>query len=276
MVCGEMMTEQFVELEQLGHVLVITLNRPKVNAISRALSRAIHAAAERLQTNPDLRVGVITATGDRIFSAGWDFRDKAEQDAATAEGDFDTSHGPGGFAGITRYWGLKKPLIAAVNGAAIGGGFEIALAADVIIAAENAYFELPEMQRGFLPDAGGIQRLPRRIPYNVAMEMILSGRRMSASEARSWGLVHDVVPLPELRQTAIALAAQIAKGAPLALQALKEVMQAIDHLPVQEAIQATREPDARMPVFQRMWASEDAKEGPRAFLERREPVWRGR
>lgn len=273
---GEIMTEQFVELEQLGHVLVITLNRPKVNAISRALSRAIHAAAERLQTDPDLRVGVITAKGDRVFSAGWDFRDKLEQDAETTDGDFDTTHGPGGFAGITRYWDLKKPLIAAVNGAAIGGGFEIALAADVIIAAENAYFELPEMQRGFLPDAGGIQRLPRRIPYNVAMEMILSGRRMSASEARSWGLVHDVVPASELRQTTIALAAQIAKGAPLALQALKEVMQAIDHLPVQEAIQATREPDARMPVFQRMWTSEDAKEGPRAFLERREPVWRGR
>jgi crotonobetainyl-CoA hydratase len=273
---GERMTEQFVELEQIGHVLVITLDRPKVNAISRAFSRAIHAAAERLQTDPDLRVGVITAKGDRVFSAGWDFRDKVEQDAAATDGDFDITHGPGGFAGITRYWGLKKPLIAAVNGAAIGGGFEIALAADVIIAAENAYFELPEMQRGFLPDAGGVQRLPRRIPYNVAMEMILSGRRMSAPEAKSWGLVHDVVPLSELRQTAIALAVQIAKGAPLALQALKEVMQAIDHLPVQDAIQATREPDARMPVFQRMWASEDAKEGPRAFLERREPVWRGR
>ncbi|MDY0883764.1 enoyl-CoA hydratase-related protein [Dongia soli] len=270
------MKEQFVETEQIGHVLVITLNRPKVNAISRALSRAIHAAAEHLQTDPNLRVGVITAKGDRVFSAGWDFRDSVQQDAETGDRDFDMTHGPGGFAGITRYWDLKKPLIAAVNGAAIGGGFEIALAADVIIAAENAYFELPEMQRGFLPDAGGVQRLPRRIPYNVAMEMILSGRRMSAAEAKGWGLVHDVVPQAKLGETAVTLATQIAKGAPLALQALKEVMQVIDHLPVQEAIQVTRAPDARMPIFQRMWTSEDAKEGPRAFLERREPVWRGR
>lgn len=266
---------EIVETERLGPVLVITLNRPKVNAINRALSRAIYDAAQALQTDPELRVGLITAKGDRVFCAGWDFVEAADREPAPADQAEDNFHSPGGFGGITQLWDLRKPLIAAVNGAAIGGGFEIALAADVILMSETAYFELPEMQRGFLPDAGGVQRLPRRIPYNVAMEMILSGRRMSAAEAAAWGLAHKVVPAEALQAEARDLAARIAKGAPLALQALKEVMQAIDGHSLPDAMAMTRASSSRLPILNRMWASEDAKEGPRAFLERRAPRWRG-
>jgi crotonobetainyl-CoA hydratase len=266
------MTE-VVETTRLGSVLLITLNRPKVNAINRALSRALYDAAQQLQNDPDLRVGLLTAKGDRVFSAGWDFVEAGQSDAEKAEQG--GSYSPGGFGGITQLWSLKKPLIAAVNGAAVGGGFEIALAADVILMSENAYFELPEMQRGFLPDAGGIQRLPRRIPYNVAMEMILSGRRMLAAEALSWGLTHKVVPAADLQSEALSLAQQIAKGAPLALLGLKEVMQAIDGRSLQDAMAMTRAASTELPILDRMWKSADAKEGPLAFLEKREPQWRG-
>lgn len=258
-----------IETERHGHVLLIRLNRPKVNAISRGFSRAIHEAARQLQEDPALRVGVLTAAGARVFSAGWDFNEATEPNS---EGD---DHGPGGFGGITAYWDLKKPLIAAVNGAAIGGGFEVALACDIILMAEHAYFELPEMQRGFLPDAGGLQRLPRRVPYNVATEMMLSGRRMEAAEAAHWGLAHRVLPAGELVPQALALATEIARGAPLALQAMKEVAQHIEKMTVREAMEAVRPAGPELPIYRRMWASPDAVEGPRAFLERRAPVWRG-
>ena len=267
---------EIVETARIGSVLLITLNRPKVNAINRALSRALYEAAQQLQADPDLRVGLLTAKGDRVFSAGWDFVEAGQSDAEGPEKtEQASSYSPGGFGGITQLWDLKKPLIAAVNGAAVGGGFEIALAADIILMSENAYFELPEMQRGFLPDAGGVQRLPRRIPYNVAMEMILSCRRMPAAEALSWGLTHKVVPPADLQAEALALATQVAKGAPLALLALKEVMQAIDGRSLRDAMAMTRAGASELPVLNRMWKSADAKEGPRAFLEKREPKWRG-
>jgi crotonobetainyl-CoA hydratase len=262
--------EELVETERIGHVLRIVLNRPKVNAISGAMSQAIYRAAKTLQDDPDLRVGIVTAKGDRVFSAGWDFTE-----ASVAENGETAGHGDGGFAGITRYWDLKKPLIAAINGAAVGGGFEMALAADVILMADHAFFQLPELQRGFLPDAGGVQRLPRRVPYNVAMEMILSGRRMEAAEAQHWGLAHKVVPSSRLQEEAVVLAAQIASGAPLALQALKEVMHGIDGRTLPEAMEMTKPGSGRLPTFDRMWRSPDAQEGPQAFLEKRAPRWRG-
>ena len=266
--------ENILLTERIGKVLRMTLNRPKVNAISRNLSKAIHGAAKMLQDDPELQVGIITAHGDRIFSAGWDFSEAAsELDAATPEIN---DHGEGGFVGITRYWDLKKPVIAAVNGAAIGGGFEIALAADMILMSDTAYFQLPELQRGLLPDAGGIQRLPRRVPYNVAMDMILTGRKMTAVEAERWGLAAKVVAPEALQEEAIAQAVLIAGGAPLALQALKEVMGAIDGRPMREAMDLSTAEVAMLPSLDRMWRSEDAREGPRAFLEKRPPNWKGR
>jgi crotonobetainyl-CoA hydratase len=246
--------------------------KPKVNAICRRLSRAISEAAIYLQEADHLRVGILTGVGQRAFSAGWDFNEVVAY-AGQSEG---VEPVPGGFGGITALWTLKKPLIAGVNGPAIGGGFELALACDMIVMAEHAFFQLPEMQRGILPDAGGMQRLPRRLPYNVAVEMIYTGRQMHSQEALRWGLVHSVCPGADLAAQTRALAAEIAKGAPLALQAFKEVMRAIDHMPVTQAMRTSEANDKGLETYAAMRTSQDAIEGPRAFLERRVPVWQGR
>ena len=264
-------------VEQFGSVLEITLNRPPANAINRATSRAIHQALARLQDDPELRVGVIVGAGDRIFSAGWDLKEVAEPGFdPTIDNDPVHGHGPGGFAGIVEYHDLMKPVIAAINGAAVGGGFEIALACDVILAADHSFFQLPEMQRGFLADSGAVQRLPRRLPYNVAVEMLLSGRRMDAAEAQRWGLVHTIHPRGELCEAARAFAAEIARGAPLALQALKEVLKHIETMPTPTALALTKPGQSGLAMYERMSSSEDFFEGARAFAEKREPVWKGR
>lgn len=271
------MSENWVLTERRGRVLEITLNRPKVNALSRAMSRAIYGALRLLQDDPDLRVGLIAASGERVFSAGWDFNE------ATAPGydpkdDFDPvkGHGPGGFAGITRFWGLKKPVVAAVNGAAVGGGFEIVLASDIVIVADHAFFQLPEMQRGLLADAGGLQRLPRRVPYNVAVEMLYSGRRMEAAEAVHWGLAMKAVPVAELLPFARDYAATLSEGAPLALQAQKELLAAVEALPLRQAMELAEPGDAqRLPLYNAMWRSQDMQEGVRAYLEKRPPQFKG-
>ena len=171
--------------------------------------------------------------------------------------------------------GTCKPFIAAVNGLAIGGGFEIALAADVICR-RHAAFALPEMQRGFVPDAGAVQRLPRKLPYNVAIELMLTGRRMDALEAVRWGLAHSAVPSPDLMHRAREMAATIADGAPLAVQALLEVLPAIDRMPLKEAFARTKRGHTGLLAYERMFLSEDFLEGPRAFAEKRKPMWKGR
>jgi crotonobetainyl-CoA hydratase len=239
------------------------------------VSNAIYDALSMLQADDELRVGIITGGGERIFSAGWDLKEIAALD--NNEDAVNSAFAcPGGFAGISEFWGLKKPVIAAINGMAVGGGFEIALACDLVVAADHAEFFLPEMQRGFLPDVGAIQILPRRVPYNVAMELLYTGRRMSAQEARQWGLVCRVCAGAELMQQARALAHDIAQGAPLALQALKEVVPAIYNLPLPQAFAATKPGNADLPIYQKMLMSEDFMEGPRAFAEKRAPRWKGK
>ena len=245
-----------VTVEIHDRIMEITLNRPPVNAINTDVSNGIYAALKQLQDDDDLRVGIITARGDYIFSAGWDLKAFAEFDDNQAAID-SAYESEGGFAGITEFWGLTKPVIAAVNGLAVGGGFEIALACDLIVAADHVEFFLPEMQRGFLPDAGALQILPRRVPYNVAMDLLYTGRRMSADEARHWGLVARVEPSEDLMTTARTMAAGIARGAPLALQALKEVSPAIINLPVREAFAATKPGNPSLPIYQRMLMSDD-------------------
>jgi crotonobetainyl-CoA hydratase len=257
-----------IETQEFGSVLEIRMVKPKVNAICRRLSRALFQAASHLQDASHLTVGILTAPGERAFSAGWDFNEVAAY--GSAEGPV-----PGGFGGITSLSSLKKPLIAAVNGPAVGGGFELALACDMIIMVDHAYFQLPEMQRGILPDAGGVQRLPRHIPYNVAVEMIYTGRQMPAEEALRWGLAAAVCSRSELDERARALAQRVAKGAPLALQAFKEVMRAIDRMPITEAMKISQAKEEGLETYRSMQRSEDAIEGPRAFLERRPPNWRG-
>ncbi len=261
-----MADEVVVRTQVQDGVLTITLNRPKANAIDVATSGLLHAAFVRLQQDPALRVAIVTGSG-RFFSAGWDLA------AANAGEAIDVVHSPGGFAGLTEFFGLDKPVIAAVNGLAIGGGFELALAADLIVAADTAEFALPEIRLGLLADSGGMLRLPRRLPPAIAREMLLTGRRMDAAEALRWGLVNQVVPLADLLSSAQALARRIAESAPLAVAALQQVLRATEALPLEPAWQVLRA--GAVPAYQAMLASDDAREGPRAFAQKRAPRWRG-
>ena len=258
-----------VTLDRHGAVLQITLDRPKANAIDAPTSRALARAFHTLRDETALRVAILTGAGERFFSAGWDLK-------AAAEGteDLGADHGPGGFAGLTEMFDLNKPVISAVNGMAVGGGFELALAADLIVAAEHAEFFLPEVNLGLIPDSGGVLRLPRCLPRAVAMEMLLTGRRMDAAEAANWGLVNAVVPAGDLMDAARALAERIAAAAPLSTQAVKEVVRETGHLGVEQAFAEMR--SGRLTTYQRLLTSEDAEEGARAFAEKRDPVWQGK
>ncbi len=266
---------EFVRTLRRGAVLEVTLDRPPANAITPAVGRELYEAFRLLQDDEALRVGILTGAGERIFSAGWDLKMVAQ---ATDPGSINEEilNGPGGFAGITEFWDLHKPVIAAINGFAVGGGFEMTLAADIVVAADHAEFALPEMQRGFVPDVGAIQRLPRRVPYNVAVELMLTGRRMAAAEAVHWGLVHAAVPLPDLMPLARKIADGIAVSAPLAVQGLLEILPVIDPLSERDAFARTKPGRSGLPIYERMLRSEDFLEGPRAFAEKRKPVWKGR
>jgi crotonobetainyl-CoA hydratase len=261
-----------VKLLRRGHILEITLDRPKVNAIDIVASRELGAAFVALRDDPELRVGIVTAAGERIFSAGWDL--KAAAGNAEVGKWWELDYGPGKFAGLTELWDLNKPVIAAINGHALGGGLELAIACDLLIAADHAEFAMPELPIGILPDSGGIQRIPRRLPYNIAAEMLLLGRRMSAQEAKHYGMVNAVVPKDKLIETARDWADKIAAGAPLTIQALKESLRAIDGRSIREGFDIIR--SGKLPVYERALLSDDAKEGVRAFSEKRPAVFKGR
>lgn len=257
-----------VRSEVHGDVLVVVLDRPKANAVDVATSRELYAAFERLQSDPALRVGVLTGAGERFFSAGWDLG------AAAAGEGIEADHGPGGFGGITEFHARRKPVVAAVNGLALGGGFEMVLAADLVVASDTAELGLPEVSLGMVADSGGVLRLPRRLPAAVAKEVLLTGRRMDAHEALGWGLVNEVVPPGRLLDAALALASRVARNAPLALAAVLEVTEVTQGLGVEEGFEKLR--SGTLPAYRAMLASQDASEGPRAFAEKRAPVWRGR
>ncbi|OMH29151.1 carnitinyl-CoA dehydratase [Motiliproteus sp. MSK22-1] len=249
-------------------ILEIVLDRPKANAIDAATSHALGEIFINFRDDPTLGVAIITGAGERFFSAGWDLKSAAEGEAPDA--DF----GPGGFAGLTELFDLNKPVIAAVNGFAAGGGFELALACDLIVTVDHAQFFLSEAQLGIIPDSGGVFRLPRRLPVAIATEMLLTGRRMDAHEAARWGLVNRVCSPVELMDQARQLAHQLLHSAPLSVAAIKEIIRATEQLSIEESYQLQR--SGELPVYQKMLRSQDAIEGPLAFSEKRTPVWQGK
>lgn len=256
-----------LKVNRNGQILEVILDRPKANAIDAATSRLMGRLFCEFRDDPALRVAIITGGGQKFFSAGWDL-------TAAADGeDIDGDYGPGGFAGLTELHDLNKPVIAAVNGLAVGGGFELALACDLIVAADHAQFFLPEIFVGLLADAASF-RLPQHLPHQIALEMLLTGRRMGADEAKRWGLVNAVVPSAALLDKARAYAEIIITAAPLSIAAVKEVTRATAGLGVQACYELMR--SGQLTTYQQMLTSEDAKEGPKAFTEKRDPVWQGR
>lgn len=260
------------EISADGAVLEVTLDRPKANAINAATSQEMSRVFAEFRDDPHLRVAILTGGGERFFSAGWDLN-------AAADGeDFEADYGQGGFGGFVELPNRTKPVICAVNGMAVGGGFEIAMAAEFVVAAESARFWLPEAGLGIIPDAGAI-RLPRRLPAAIANEVLYAGRRLDAHEALRWGLVNAVVPDDRLMIEAQALAARILASAPLAVAAIMEIDQATSHLPLPDAFAAMR--SGELPIYQAMLASEDAAQGPAEFAGGGDgsdgpPQWKGR
>jgi len=256
---------EFCKAERDGRLLVVTIDRPEVmNALHPPANAELAKVFDEFAADPDLWVAIITGAGDRAFSAGNDLKFQASSGKPVATPAT-------GFAGLTSRFDNSKPVIAAVNGVAMGGGFEIALACDLIVASENAVFALPEPRVGMAALVGGIHRLPRQIPLKQAMGMMLTGRRVGAAEALSLGFVNEVVPHAKLMAAARRWADRILECAPLSVRATKQAALAgLDHASVEAAMGASYD-DIRTMV-----KSEDFIEGPRAFAEKRPPAWKGR
>ena len=254
------MTGFHVELN--GATAIVTIDRPKANAIDAATSKAMGEVFATLDGDREVRAIIVTGAGPKFFCAGWDL---------SADEEFDSDYGVGGFGGFPELPDRSPPVIAAVNGIAVGGGFEIAMAADLIVAADHAQFWLPEPALGILPDAGAV-KLPRLLPPHVARELLLTGRRMDAAEGHRWGLISRVVPADDLLVAACELADAIAASAPLSIAALLDIERRTINLSTDEAMVALKSLDS----YRRAIDSEDAVEGQAAFTERRLPTWTGR
>ena len=250
-----------------NHTLEVKLDRPKANAIDLETSRILGEIFTNFRDDPNLRVAIITGAGEKFFCPGWDLKAAADGDAV--DGDY----GVGGFGGLQELRGLNKPVIAAVNGICCGGGLEWALSADLILAADHATFALPEIRSGTVADAASI-KLPKRIPYHIAMDMLFTGRWLNAEEAARWGLINHIYPAQDLMIEAHKLAELLASGPPLVYAAIKEVVREAEDMKFQEALNKITK--SQFESVERLYRSEDQIEGARAFSEKRNPKWKGR
>lgn len=256
-----------VKTRREGAIIEITLDRPKANAIDLQTSRLMGEVFRDFRDDPELRVAILTASGEKFFCPGWDLKAAADGDAV--DGDY----GVGGFGGLQELPQMNKPVIAAVNGIACGGGLELALSADMIIAADHASFALPEIRSGTIADAASI-KLPKRIPYHIAMELLLTGRWFDANEGHRWGLINEVVPADQLSNRAWELARLLASGPPLVYAAIKEVVRAAEDSNFQDMM--NRVTKSQYATIAALYTSEDQLEGAKAFAEKRDPVWKGK
>jgi crotonobetainyl-CoA hydratase len=255
-------------VDRRGNVMVITINRPAArNAVNGAVSIGVGDALEEAQHDPEVRAVVITGAGDKSFCAGADLKAISRR-----ENLYHPDHPEWGFAGYVHHF-IDKPTIAAVNGTAFGGGTELALASDLVVAHEVARFGLPEVKRGLIAAAGGVFRIVNQLPRKVAMELLLTGDPLTASDALEWGLVNQLVKDGSVVDAALALAARVTVNAPLSVQASKRIAYGVD-----DGVITADEPgwDRTVREMRSLIRSEDAKEGPLAFAEKREPVWKAR
>ena len=249
-----------------GGILEVRIDRPKANAIDLATSKIMGDIFADFRDRQELRVAIVTGTGEKFFCPGWDLKAAADGDAV--DGDY----GVGGFGGMQELRDLNKPIICAVNGICCGGGLEIALSTDIIIAAEHATFALPEIRSGTVADAASI-KLPKRIPYHVAMEMLLTGRWLDVEEANRWGIVNEIVPADRLMTRAWEIARLLETGPPLVYAAIKEVVREAEDMKFQDAL--SRITQRKFRSVDILYGSDDAQEGLNAFVEKRDPVWKG-
>ncbi len=261
------MTETPIKTRIVGKVLEITLDRPKANAIDLATSRIMGQVFADFRDDPALRVAILTGAGDKFFCPGWDLKAAADGDAV--DGDY----GIGGFGGLQELPDMNKVVIAAVNGIACGGGLELALSCDLILAADHASFALPEIRSGTIADAASL-KLPKRIPYHVAMDMLLTGRWLDVQEAHKWGFVNHIHAADVLMEKAHALAAELADGPPLVQAAIKEVVREAENMKFQDALDMIT--GSKFSTVKALYSSDDQLEGARAFAEKRDPVWKGK